>query len=107
MMVSAATDGRRKKVKKLILMLTLGAALSADQSTIFRPGPDTKAPIYTLTPEGRIFVDGRELKGELQITHALSRLVAAMAKYPLCGGAWPAGHKPEPMDIHWQIEEVR
>lgn len=91
-------------MKKAIAVALLCVGVSADQSRT-TPMRISTGPIYTMTTEGRIFVNGTELKTQAQMQHALNRLIVAMAKYPMCGGSYPAGHKPEPMDIHWQIED--
>ncbi len=93
-------------MKKTILIFAVLSILSAEPTG--RPSVNVQrssGPTYTMTPEGRIFVDGKELTTRDQMSHALNRLIAAMAKYPMCGGSYPPGHKPQPMDIHWQIED--
>ncbi len=91
-------------MKKAIAVVFLCVALSAAPSKVTLTQKST-GPVYTMTADGRIFVGGRELTSPDQVRHALNRLIAAMAKYPMCGGSYPAGHKPQPMDIHWQIED--
>ncbi len=93
-------------MKKTILIFAVLSMLSAEPtSRPFVNGQTSKGPTYTMTPEGRIFVDGKELTTREQMSHALNRLIAALAKYPMCGGSYPPGHKPVLMDIHWQIED--